>query len=279
MKRARQTTPVVRGMVRAALLLGLAAAAIAEPLSPPRQREILQEALGAYDRAISAARENPAQASELYRQAAAGFAALVEAGTHNSALEYNLGNTYYRLGDVGRAVLHYRRAQALDPTDERLAANLRYVRDHVEPAIAPSGQSALAHQLLFLHYTTSLQQRCAWLVVTVALGYGLLCAWLRWRRRGLLLGGLIGAALALSFGLSLSWELQERGTRPAAVVVTGQPFLRYDRDETSGTNLVLKQPLGPGVELRILQQRGDWVEVQLLNDQKGWLPAAAVERV
>ncbi len=279
MNRGKRTITICCGAVLAAALLGWTANAAAEPLPPQRQREILQEALAAYDRAVSSSRENPTQANQLYHQAAAGFSALVEAGLRNAALEYNLGNTYYRLGDIGRAVLHYRRAQTLDPGDERLAANLRYARDHVEPAIAPSGQRALTRQLLFLHYTTSLQQRCGWMIVAAALGYGLLLAWLRRRHRGLLIGGMAGAVLTLSFGLSLSWELHERSMRPAAVVVTGQPYLRYDRDDSSSANLVLKQPLGAGVELRILQQRGDWVEVQLSNDQKGWLPAGAIERV
>ena len=262
-----------------ALIYSAAATVCAEPLSPQRQKEILQDALGNYDRAVSAARTDPAQSGQLYRQSAAGFTALLDAGVQSPALEYNLGNLYFRLGDLGQAILHYRRAQRLDPADERLAANLRYTRDRVEPAIAPTGQTRLARQILFVHYTTSLQQRFWWLVAASGAGYALLLAWLKWRRRGLVVSGLIGVALGLSFGLSVLYELNERATQPAAVIVAGQPYLRYERDDRDNSNLVLKQPLGPGVELTILQQRGDWVEVRLPNDQTGWLPANAVSRV
>ena len=259
------------------LALAFASSAVAEPLSPARQREILRAALGAFDRAVEVARENPTQAVQLYRQAETDFLALREAGVRNAALEYNLGNVYFRLGDLGRAILHYRRAAALNPGDERLTANLRYARDRVEPRIAPSGESRLAQQLLFWHYGTSPAQRFWALIALTAAGWLSLFVWLRWRQRGVLIAGLVGAVAALAAGTSLLWQMHDQAHYPQAVIVGNETPLRLGRGE--GSDLALKQPLGPGVELRILQQRGDWVEVRLPNDQTGWLPAAAVERV
>jgi tetratricopeptide (TPR) repeat protein len=263
-----------------ALLLGVLTPATlraAEPLSPARQREVLRDALSAFDRAVDVAREDPAQAVQLYRQAEAGFLALGDAGLRNACLEYDLGNVYFRLGDLGHAILHYRRAAALDPSDERLTANLRYARDRVEPRIAPSGQRRLARQLLFWHYGTSVRQRFGALAVVSAGGGLLLFAWLRWRQRGVLIGGLVGVAAALAVGTSLLWQLHADARFPPAVVVARGVPLRLGRG--TGSDLALKQPLGPGLELRVLQERGDWVEVRLPNDQAGWLPAAAVERI
>ena len=265
-----------RVVLIALLALWTAPARAQEPLSPQRQREILRDALHAFDQAVAVARENPAQAAQRYRQAVAGFQALRDAGLRNSALEYNLGNAYFRLGDLGQAILHYCRATRLAPGDERLTANLRYARNRIEPFIAPSGQSRLAQQLLFWHYNTSVQQRFWALVVLAAIGWPLLLLWLRWRRRALLVTGLIAVALALVTAASVRWQLEDEARYPAAVVVTKEP-LRLGRGE--GSDLALQQPLGPGVECRILQQRGEWVEVRLRNDQTGWLPESAVARV
>ena len=114
-------------MLAVAPAYGLCAPARADDgaLSPERQREILRDALSAFDDAVATARDNPARAEQLYRQAAAAFERLVADGVRSAALEYNLGNTRFRLGDLGRAVLHYRRAQRLDPGDAKLAENLR----------------------------------------------------------------------------------------------------------------------------------------------------------
>lgn len=259
----------------------LAAAAVLAParagsLPPARQREILRDALQAYDQAVAIARQDPTQAADLYRQAAGGFQALRDAGLCNAGLEYNLGNVYFRLGDVGRAIVHYRRAAALDPGDERLAANLRYARDRVEPRIAASGEARLARQLLFWHYNTSATGRFWALSLLSILGWPLLFAGVHWRKRTLWIPGLIAGLFALAAAASLSWQIHDEGVRPPAVVVA-ETHLRLGRGE--GSDLALKQPLGPGVELRILQHIGDWAEVRLPNDQTGWVQVGAIERI
>jgi len=270
--------PRLRTVVLAAVLLVVAAPPLsAEPFSPARQHEVLRDALDAYDQAVGSARQDPQRAAQLYRQAAAGFSALVDAGVRNAALEYNLGNVHFRLGELGRAIVHYRRAQRLAPSDERLAANLRYARDRVEPAIQPSGESRLTRQLLFWHFNTSPAQRFVALGACAAAGWLLLTVWLWWRRRAVLVLGLLGVVLALATGVSIRWQMADEAHYPHAVIVADNPYLRLGRGE--GSDLALKQPLGPGVELRILQERGDWIEVRLPNDQTGWLPATAVERV
>ncbi len=255
----------------------ISAAGADDAFTAERQRDILHRALSDYDDAVALARSDPTRASELYRQSAAGFQALQDAGLNTAALEYNLGNVYFRLGELGRAILHYRRAQRLAPADERLAANLRYARDRVEPAIAPSGQRRLTHQLLFWHYNTAPGQRLSALLLLSGCGWLLLLAWLR-RRARLLAGlGVAGVALALAIGASLLWQLRDEARYPHVVVVGHEVHLRLGRGE--GADPALKQPLGPGVEARIIQRRGDWIEVRLRNDQAGWLPAAAAEGI
>lgn len=254
-----------------------AGAAGAEPMPPDRARAVLREALAAFDQATAVAQQEPATAVERYRQAAAGFEALRDAGYDNAVLEYNLGNTYFRLGELGRAILHYRRAERLGLPDAQRSANLRYARERVEPRIEPSGQARLSRSLLFWHYDTTPRQRYRALVVLALAGWPLLLAWLRWRRPALLGAGVVAAALAVACGLSLRWQLYDEAVRPPAVVIARDVPLRLGRGE--GSDLALKQPLGPGVEVRILETRGDWVQVRLPNDQVGWLPAGAVEPV
>lgn len=260
-----------------AVVMSLARGVSADPLSPDRQREILRDALTAYDAAVAVAHSDPTEAERQYRVAAGGFQALCDAGLSNAALEYNLGNVHFRLGEFGRAILHYRRAERFASTDARLAANLRYARDHVEPLIAPSGQARLVHRLLFWHYSTLVRHRFWALVVCFAVGWPLLVAWLRWRRRPLAVVGLLGIALGLAAGLSAHWQLMDEVRRPHAVIVGEDVLLRLGRGE--GSDLAIKQPLGPGVEVRIIEQRGDWLEIRLANDQAGWVPTEAVERV
>ncbi len=45
----------------------------------------------------------------------------------SAAAHYNLGNAYYKLGETGRAVLHYEKALVLDPGHDEARANLNLV--------------------------------------------------------------------------------------------------------------------------------------------------------
>src|SRR5256714_14668424 len=64
-----------------------------------------------------------------YAEAASGYEDLVRAGNWSANLFYDLGNTRYRLGDFGQAILNYERALALDPRHPEAEANLRLARD------------------------------------------------------------------------------------------------------------------------------------------------------
>lgn len=65
------------------------------------------------------------RALQLYQQAEK------EEGT-SSVLFYNMGNTYYRLGNMGKAVLYYERALLLDPSNDDARTNLEFVNDKLQ---------------------------------------------------------------------------------------------------------------------------------------------------
>lgn len=49
----------------------------------------------------------------------------------SSTLYYNLGNAYYRLGQLGNAIVSYERALRLDPTNSDAKANLAFVNSKI----------------------------------------------------------------------------------------------------------------------------------------------------
>lgn len=59
--------------------------------------------------------------------------ALQEEGV-SAGLLFNLGNTYYRLGDDGEAILCYERARKLDPGNSRIRQNLDFLTTKVMDA-------------------------------------------------------------------------------------------------------------------------------------------------
>lgn len=87
-------------------------------LNSTMARDIVAEADSAYNSLAYS------RALELYMLAGDSI------GT-SSDLFYNIGNTHYRMGDMGRAVLWYERALKLDPTNKDAKANLDFVNSRI----------------------------------------------------------------------------------------------------------------------------------------------------
>ena len=91
----------------------LAATALAAPEGVARFERTFADAAKAYD-------ENRLP------EAIAGWQALADEGQALPEVLFNLGNAYYRHGDLGEAILAYRRAQRLAPRDPDVRANLGF---------------------------------------------------------------------------------------------------------------------------------------------------------
>src|ERR1041384_2771105 len=75
------------------------------------------------------AKANQDYAQRHFKEAIAGYEALIRAGQCNANLFYDLGNAYFRTRDFGRAILNYERALALDRHHPEAKANLQIARD------------------------------------------------------------------------------------------------------------------------------------------------------
>jgi len=140
MRRALRPPLLLPGLL--ALLLG-AASAGAQPLAA-----FLEQGQSLFSQAANS--EQPEEAQVLYERALDRFlTVLQEGGVRNARLLYNIGNTYFLLGDLGRAMLYLRRAELLDPTDRNLRHNLGFVRSQRADRLVPNQVSAAARTVLF----------------------------------------------------------------------------------------------------------------------------------
>ena len=78
---------------------------------------------------------NQAYKEGRYADAVKGYQKLLSAGYENGHVYYNLGNAFFRLEQLGRAIMHYERARILMPRDSDLNFNLRHARDQAVDAI------------------------------------------------------------------------------------------------------------------------------------------------
>lgn len=68
-----------------------------------------------------------AYAADNYQEALSLYDRALKADGPSAALWYNIGNTQYRLGNLGEAIVAYERSLRLDPSDPDTRANLDFV--------------------------------------------------------------------------------------------------------------------------------------------------------
>ena len=213
-----------------------------------------------------------------YEHAVEAYQSIVDAGVMDGALFYNLGNAYFKSGDLGRAILNYRRAQRWLPRDPDVAANLQLARAQTKDRLEAEAGSDLAHlvERLLVEWTT-LDEAAA-----VALGLWVLCCALimagtvRPRARRALSYGIAAVAMLLALSvMSVGMRVfGERGRWPA-VIVTDSVEVRSG----PGVDYLTEFTLHAGTEVHIIEGRAGWVRLALPGDLQGWAPGETVERV
>jgi tetratricopeptide (TPR) repeat protein len=236
----------------------------------PRQQqvEVLNQALRAFDRGVELRAAKSDEAREQFAEAAVKFQMLVDAGIRNGRLYYDLANAHLLADHLGEAIANYRRAERLIPSDPRLQENLRYARTLCRNQIPLSGEQTFWKTLLFWHYRSALRSRIVTALVAYVLFWMALVGWVYWRRNGWWF--LLAACLAvwLAAGASSLIELYHPPPR-AGVIVAENTIVRKGNGE--GFEPQFREPLHPGVEFTVREQRDDWVQIELNDGKSGWI--------
>jgi tetratricopeptide (TPR) repeat protein len=214
-----------------------------------------------------------------YLGAAAGYEALVSYGLRNADVYYNLGNAYFKHGDLGRAILNYRRAYRLDPRDGDILTNLTIARAQTLDQLESPAEGTLTNLVQLAEEWLTLREAAfvalfLWLILC---GLALLAILLPRRRRlVVVVMAIVGLLLAAGlFSIASRYYGEER--YPPAVVVVAQV------DVTSGPGgadqYLVEFELHSGAEVRLVESRPGWQRVTLSDNLQGWLPEEALEQV
>lgn len=264
-------------LLLSALFLLLPSLAFASPIDA---RAILAESAEHFRAGAAALDTDRDLALRELDAAVAGYErVLADSGIRNGRLYYNVANAHLLKGDLGRAILNYRRAAELIPSDANLAANLAVARQRVATRIDAPAQERVRRALLFWHDETAPRTRFAIFLAANALAWG----WLLLRRaRPRLIGGVWPAAAlaAVAFAMmtSLIIDRRARADDDDAVIVEPQTIGRKGPD-AAAYEPSFTEPLHAGVEITIVERRPGWVLVRLADSRETWLSEKSIEPV
>jgi hypothetical protein len=233
---------------------------------------LLGQALDRYARAL-AETDRGARLADFAR-AERGFSALAAGGVETPSLWTNLGNAALQAQHPGQAVVAYHRALSLAPDDSKARQNLSHVRSSL-PTWVPRPDSAEGAQSFALSqippYTRTFAAAFLFLAMAVSIAASIRRSQGAWRGLAMLAG--IGWAVILGSTIFEDEENEER----LAVTTADESFARSA--DSALSSLAYPEPLPPGVELEVLEERSGWVRARLANGRDVWLRSSEVTRV
>lgn len=223
--------------------------------------------------------DNYVLAEALYSEAISSF------GT-SSTLFYNLGNAYYRQGNLGMAIVNYERALKLDPTNADASANLEFVKGKI--ADRQLDESSILDRL-WINLVTGLKAD-TWAWVSVILFALFLAGALTYLFSSVIIvkkvsffGGII-VLVVCALSIVISFAAANRATTdryavvlpPSAQLSTTPREARNQSEEAfllhEGTKVEIVDSVTSNVD-------GKWYEVLVGPGKRAWIKSSDIERI
>lgn len=214
---------------------------------------------------------NNAYRENNYLEALEWYHKIEEAGFESGHVYYNIGNCYYKLDQIGHAVLYYEKALKLKPDDKEIQFNLELANLKVVDRLEMPPQFFLFEWWDNLKVFFSIYDLTIVVVILYVISIALLIAllFLRYsiRRKTILTLLGVSAVLTIFFTYLLILNVQESSQNRHAIILTQSANVLSAPNEGSTDVFVLHE----GAKVSLDEQRGEWVKISLPDGKTGWL--------
>lgn len=226
-----------------------------------------------------------------YAEAAGLFESLSDSLGTSAVLLGNIGNCYVKAGDYGRAMLAYRKALKIDPSNREIKGNVRYVESKVVDnnraelkgkrlSVLPDSPSFFSsiHKFISLDHlsdTWAVYSAVSFILLLGAIGAYLFSKNVAIRKTGFF-GGIFLAVMCVAT-LAFAEMAASDASKTSVGVITAYKYNLHN--EPYATSKVNPVALTRGTVMRVIGEETSesWYKVRLNSDFVGWIPASEFE--
>jgi len=213
---------------------------------------------------------NYSHAIELYQ-------ALATEGAH-SEVHYNLGNAYYKTGNVAKAILHFEKALKYAPGDADVQHNLKIANLMVVDKLEATPEFFL---LTWWKQIATRQKANTWTIAFLAFLWISIMAFLAFAflqaggKKLFFFSGTIGILLAIIL-LLLAVTRHRFDTNNNNAIIQSSSVSVKSAPVHSGTDLFI---IHEGLKVKVLDSENDWLKIELADGKEGWVVANVLEAI
>lgn len=214
-----------------------------------------------------------------YQKAITNYETIIADGYSSSEVYYNLGNAYFKLNNLGKAILYYEKAKKINPSDEDITYNLSIANQKRVDKIDAIPQLFIKELQVGFINTFSEKTWSVLSIVFMWLAFGLLLLYFFTSQKKIKLIGFWSAMLLFAFTIAtyfiaqksnqLTYKADEAIILVPSITAKGSPA-------DDGTNLFV---LHEGTKVQIETESNGWIEIKLANGNKGWVKIETIGKI
>jgi tetratricopeptide (TPR) repeat protein len=214
-----------------------------------------------------------------YENAVTIYEKVTQAGFASPVLYYNLGNAYFKLGNMPLSILYYEKAHKLSPADGDITHNIQLANTRIVDKIEP------VPMLFYIRWWDSARNMLSpdnFAKISLALFsifWLLLACYLLARRRGIRVIAFYFSLIFLItaiFGMILASDSHHYALNPdEAIVMEPSAGVKSSPDNKSVDLFVIHE----GTKVRVIDRIGNWKEVRIANGNSGWIQTTAIREI
>ena len=215
---------------------------------------------------------NQAYTEGRWTDAVSDYQMISDAGLESAALYCNIGDAFYKAGNVPEAILYYERALKLDPSYEDARFNLELMNNGIQDRIDPVPELILKTWTRKLCYLADSETWAVLCLVFFACTLAFVIVFLRgrqtgWRRFGFFAGIAMLIVSVMCFSFSI-WQKKDYMRADEAIVMRPVASVKSSPSGEASTDLFI---LHEGTKVRLLDQVGTWSNIELADGRQGWM--------
>lgn len=234
--------------------------------------------------ALSAQETTLQKANALYAKgdyiaAAQEYEMIAQIQGESPRLYYNLGNAYYRSGDLGKAILNYNRALLFSPHYDDARFNLRIAQQKVIDNVDVTSTFFLVQWVndfgdLLTSNQWAIISLVAFLLMLIMGLFYLFARYRNWRKISFNIAIFMLFLSLVSIGFAD--KQSHKVTNSTAGIIMDKSVMAKDSPSLNAKDMFV---LHEGTKVTIRDDISGWTEVELPDGNAGFIPSTSIEKI
>ena len=204
---------------------------------------------------------------------------MIKSNVESAAIYYNLGNAWFKLDDVPKAIFYYEKAKKIEPNNEDINYNLQLANTKIADRIEAVPEFFLKSWWKKLVYSLDEEQ---W----TSLNIGVFVVFLLFMviffmakqeklKKTSFVVSIVFLVISLMTGYVGYRSYKIKTTHNTAIIFTPTVNVKSAPDEGSSTLFILHQ----GSKVELMEESSTWEKIKIANGSEGWVLEEDFEKI